>query len=88
MGKSLPEAGHKNMVKDHAEIQALKAGKSARDADLYVTLEPCAAHYGKTPPCTDAIIKSGIKRVFIGIQDPNPWLMVRESKSFWMLELR
>lgn len=57
---------------DHAEIQALtKAGKQARGADLYVTLEPCA-HFGKTPPCTQAIIAAGIKRVFLGILDPNP----------------
>jgi len=57
---------------DHAEVQALqKAGKAARGADIFVTLEPCS-HYGKTPPCALAIIKAGIKRVFIGISDPNP----------------
>lgn len=57
---------------DHAEIVALKkAGEKARDAELYVTLEPCC-HYGKTPPCTDAIIKAGIKKVIVGITDPNP----------------
>ena len=57
---------------NHAEIEALMmAGTKAVGADLYVTLEPCC-HLGKTPPCTDAIIKAGIKRVFIGIADPNP----------------
>lgn len=57
---------------DHAEVQALKkAGKLAKGADLFVTLEPCS-HHGKTPPCTDAIIQAGIKRVFFGIRDPNP----------------
>ena len=57
---------------DHAEVQALKkAGAKARDADLYVSLEPCS-HFGKTPPCALAIIKAKIKRVFIGIIDPNP----------------
>lgn len=57
---------------DHAEIQALaKAGEKARGADLYVTLEPCS-HFGKTPPCTQAIIAAGISRVFLGILDPNP----------------
>ncbi len=57
---------------DHAEVQALKDAKDkARGADLYVTLEPCS-HYGKTPPCAKAIIEAGLKRVFIGIKDPNP----------------
>jgi diaminohydroxyphosphoribosylaminopyrimidine deaminase/5-amino-6-(5-phosphoribosylamino)uracil reductase len=58
--------------KDHAEIQALKqAGKDAEDSTMYVTLEPCV-HFGKTPPCTDAIIKAKIKKVVIGAKDPNP----------------
>ena len=57
---------------DHSEIQALKkAGKRAKGATLFVTLEPCS-HYGKTPPCTKAIIAAGIKEVYIGIYDPNP----------------
>ena len=57
---------------DHAEVQALKMAKDeAKDAEMYVTLEPCA-HHGKTPPCADAIIKAGIKKVYIGIKDPNP----------------
>jgi diaminohydroxyphosphoribosylaminopyrimidine deaminase/5-amino-6-(5-phosphoribosylamino)uracil reductase len=57
---------------DHAEVQALKqAGAKAAGADMYVTLEPCS-HYGKTPPCALAIVDSGIKRVFVGIVDPNP----------------
>ncbi|HPV15503.1 MAG TPA: bifunctional diaminohydroxyphosphoribosylaminopyrimidine deaminase/5-amino-6-(5-phosphoribosylamino)uracil reductase RibD, partial [Candidatus Cloacimonadota bacterium] len=56
----------------HAEAMALElAGGKAKGADLYVTLEPCS-HHGKTPPCTEAIIKAGIKRVFFGIRDPNP----------------
>jgi diaminohydroxyphosphoribosylaminopyrimidine deaminase/5-amino-6-(5-phosphoribosylamino)uracil reductase len=56
----------------HAEVYALrKAGKCAQGADLYVNLEPCC-HHGKTPPCADEIIKSGIRRVYIGINDPNP----------------
>ncbi len=57
---------------DHAEVSALKmAGKAAKGAEMYVTLEPCS-HYGKTPPCAHAIVKAGIQRVYIGIKDPNP----------------
>jgi len=56
----------------HAEIYALKdAGDKARGATIYVTLEPCS-HYGKTPPCTKALIEAGIKRVVVGTVDPNP----------------
>ncbi|PIU58232.1 MAG: riboflavin biosynthesis protein RibD [Deltaproteobacteria bacterium CG07_land_8_20_14_0_80_38_7] len=63
---------HRLAGKDHAEIEALKeAGANAYGADLYVTLEPCN-HFGKTPPCCDAIIKSKIKKVIIGDVDPNP----------------
>ena len=55
----------------HAEATALaKAGRAARGATLYVTLEPCV-HHGRTPPCTDAIIEAGVSRVVIGIQDPD-----------------
>lgn len=57
---------------DHAEIQALKqAGKKSAGADMYVTLEPCC-HHGRTPPCTDAIIQSGVRRIVCGLKDPNP----------------
>lgn len=57
---------------DHAEIVALRtAGERARGATLYVTLEPCN-HVGRTPPCTDAIIDAGIRRVVVGITDPDP----------------
>lgn len=56
----------------HAETIALaQAGDQAKNAIAYVTLEPCS-HYGQTPPCTDALIKAGIKKVFIGLQDPYP----------------
>jgi diaminohydroxyphosphoribosylaminopyrimidine deaminase / 5-amino-6-(5-phosphoribosylamino)uracil reductase len=56
----------------HAEIEALRrAGAAARDATLYVTLEPCS-HYGKSPPCADAVIAAGITRVVSALEDPNP----------------
>src|SRR5688572_10564443 len=63
---------HREYGAPHAEIEALNvAGERARGATLYITLEPCS-HYGKTPPCTDAIIKAGIRRVVYGAADPNP----------------
>ncbi len=56
----------------HAEVEALRqAKKDARGATLYVTLEPCS-HEGKSPPCADAVIKAGIKRVVSALEDPNP----------------
>ncbi len=71
-GKIISKGYHKAYGLPHAEVEALKkAGDRASGATLYVTLEPCN-HYGKTPPCTQAIIKSQIKRVVIGMRDPNP----------------
>ena len=56
----------------HAEAVALTlAGDRARDATVYVTLEPCA-HHGRTPPCVDALIGAGVRRVVVGIEDPDP----------------
>lgn len=66
------EAFHQAAGMDHAEVAALKlAGDAARGKTLYVTLEPCN-HHGKTPPCVDAILAAGIRRVVIGCRDPNP----------------
>ena len=66
------EGWHKTAGKDHAEVIALKkAGKNAEGATVYVTLEPCC-HHGKTPPCSEALIKAKVKTVVIATEDPNP----------------
>lgn len=71
-GRILGMGAHLKAGTAHAEVHALSAaGEEARGADMYVTLEPCS-HYGKTPPCADLVIASGIKRVFIATVDPNP----------------
>ncbi len=65
------EGWHKKAGEAHAEINALqKAGQQAKGATAYVTLEPCC-HTGKTPPCTESLIKAGIKRVVAAMQDPH-----------------
>ena len=66
------EGWHDRYGGPHAEAVALaQAGNKALGATLYVSLEPCS-HYGKTPPCTDAIMKAGIARVVVGMRDPHP----------------
>lgn len=66
------EGYHRKFGGPHAEVNAIRsAGKKAKGATLYVTLEPCST-IGKTFPCTDAIIKAGIKKVVVGAVDPNP----------------
>lgn len=70
-GRIIAEGYHHFCGGDHAEVDALKkAGTKARGAILYVTLEPCG-HSGRTPPCTQAILKAGIKKVIVGALDPN-----------------
>ncbi|SIT66147.1 bifunctional diaminohydroxyphosphoribosylaminopyrimidine deaminase/5-amino-6-(5-phosphoribosylamino)uracil reductase RibD [Edaphobacillus lindanitolerans] len=71
-GRILGMGAHLKAGGPHAEVHALnEAGEAAGDARLYVTLEPCC-HTGKTPPCTEAIIRSGITKVIVGTTDPNP----------------
>ncbi len=71
-GKVVGQGTHHGAGTPHAEIVALnEAGARARGATLYVTLEPCC-HFGRTPPCTQAILEKGIRRVVYALRDPNP----------------
>src|SRR5438128_273265 len=71
-GQVVGEGWHQKYGEAHAEVNALAAaGEAARGATLYVTLEPCC-HHGKTPPCTDAILRAGIHRVVSAMTDPFP----------------
>ena len=71
-GQIIADGYHEKYGEFHAERNALThCNTETKDALLYVTLEPCC-HYGKTPPCTEIIIEKGIKKVFVGILDPNP----------------
>ena len=71
-GEIIGQGYHEEYGGPHAEINALRSvDSSPTGATMYVTLEPCC-HHGKTPPCTEALIRSGISRVVVGAKDPNP----------------
>lgn len=71
-GRIVGQGWHRKAGTPHAEIHALsQAGELSKDAELYVTLEPCN-HHGRTGPCTEAVIHAGIKRVVVAMTDPNP----------------
>src|SRR6516164_8862777 len=70
--RAVGEGWHQRYGEAHAEVNALASAFNATGgATLYVTLEPCA-HHGKTPPCTDAILRAGIRRVVVAMRDPFP----------------
>lgn len=71
-GQIVGEGYHLYSRTDHAEVIAIrKAGDEARGAELYVNLEPCS-HFGRTPPCVEAILMAGIRKVYVAVRDPNP----------------
>jgi diaminohydroxyphosphoribosylaminopyrimidine deaminase/5-amino-6-(5-phosphoribosylamino)uracil reductase len=71
-GQIVGEGWHQHYGQAHAEVIALEAaGEAAHGATLYVTLEPCC-HHGKTPPCTDAVVRAGVRRVVAALRDPFP----------------
>lgn len=71
-GQVVGQGWHEKFGQAHAEVSALReSGEAASGSDLYVTLEPCC-HFGKTPPCTEAVIKAGIRRVVVAMLDPFP----------------
>ncbi|MDR1615970.1 MAG: bifunctional diaminohydroxyphosphoribosylaminopyrimidine deaminase/5-amino-6-(5-phosphoribosylamino)uracil reductase RibD [Syntrophomonadaceae bacterium] len=71
-GRVVGRGFHEKAGSAHAEVNALKeAGEQARGAQVYITLEPCC-HYGRTPPCTEALIKAGVRKAVIAMLDPNP----------------
>jgi diaminohydroxyphosphoribosylaminopyrimidine deaminase/5-amino-6-(5-phosphoribosylamino)uracil reductase len=71
-GRIIARGYHRRAGTAHAEVVALEAaGSKARGADLYTTLEPCD-HYGRTPPCSQAVLEAGVRRVIVGSADPNP----------------
>ncbi len=73
-GNWISEGWHQEYGGPHAEVHALAAaGAAARGASLFVTLEPCC-HFGKTPPCSQAVIAAGIRKVFVAMRDPAPYV--------------
>ncbi len=87
-GRVVAKGYHKKAGLPHAEIEAIREAKKKhidlKGATMYVTLEPCS-HFGKTPPCTDSIIENGVRKVVIGMRDPNP---MNDGKGIRILKKR
>ena len=80
-GRVVGEGWHRALGESHAEVEALaRAGAAARGATLYVTLEPCV-HWGRTPPCVDALLAAGIARCVVAQRDPDPRVNGRGLKT-------
>lgn len=82
-GKIIGEGFHQKYGEGHAEVNAVNSVKDKsllKDADVFVTLEPCS-HYGKTPPCADLLIKHQVKKVWVANPDPNPLVSGRGMKK-------
>jgi diaminohydroxyphosphoribosylaminopyrimidine deaminase/5-amino-6-(5-phosphoribosylamino)uracil reductase len=80
-GRVVGEGFHQGFASAHAEIEAIRAaGPRAKGSTLYVNLEPCS-HWGKTPPCAEAVVRAGVRRVVAAMKDPNPAVQGRGFKA-------
>lgn len=80
-GEIIASGYHEEVGTPHAEAVAInEAGENTKDSTIYITLEPCC-HWGNNPPCTDAIIKAGIKKVIFAMKDPNPLVKKGDSET-------